>query len=1005
MLTLCSQPAMSTAADKKPSKKPYDRPANGKGKDKKDEDACKVRRPQNSWILYRKDKFEQLRREAEAENKPRPIAADASKIISEAWKNESQEVKKYYNELAEKEKARHAEEHPDYKFKPKSKAQKLQEKEEKDLAKKRKGDGLRNEREAKLAARSTRGVGSDTMHPSLPAGIPLFYPPFAMAPPPLPGQAPGAGSSIAAPIHWFPFPYPAYLPTPTIPPAAKGPKTSTTAAEANSPEAGSGSAHQIPGETKAAKVVAKGKKRRSIESNSTSSSQSASSAGTSAPADPRATVASSPRVVTPPTIDQEVSAPKSTPIQKSGSSSRHSATVSIHCHGCLNFRLTSMQEITPPSQSPRSPSVKSKVKPQASSQPAPASTSPLSFDRNLLGMLLVGPSIRPSPSSAQSSPLCPTSNPPNPFVDPKALSLATSSGASTFEPASLRPPHHRPQPQPSPTPRPGADPVLESLLPFQDIITSYLCETIDLPFPASQEAFDLAGFDELNFTPGTGQFDLREMFDWENVLGDGELKKWGGGWEGIDDACATGLDLGSSEFELGEGLGGDDGHGFRLGLDDAGIDLDVGPSVELDNVVNVAARVGVPAVLPTPRRLATRQTVAGSSSGSSGPVDSSGSGSGSDGLSFPDPPTFPIANYTDYAQHLQALQSQVEAQSVWEVPIEESPLSLSDYVDYTMCRTPSVAGPSRGGSLGPSRPLSRAASASASGTGRGRSLSRSSVPPGTTSSGGRSVGSTRGRSLTKSTGGGSSRATSQISRADSHDSVGRRTRNMRTNSFVGIPTGSTTSRVSSGGSGIGLDLSEMQVDPPPPTLPPPSAIIGVGSMTDTADTGMGAVPSTSPQPVSPQMFRNVETMDAQMLAALGGMLPGSFTTQFAHVQPSQLDLIESLSSPTIPPSMPPSSKSQQQVTHIQSMPPPGIPTVSSEDLAGIAGQGAIAWDPSQPPPAGYLLVAVPIPNSINLATTSSNLTPGTALHATGTIRSSHLSSTSGTELQNSIVQE
>ncbi len=622
-------------------------------------------------------------------------------------------------------------------------------------------------------------------------------------------------------------------------------------------------------------------------------------------------------------------------------------------------------------------------------------------------MPLLGSSIQLSSSSAQSSPLRHASDPPNPFVDPKALSLAPSSGTSTFEPTPLRPPHLRPQPEHSPTPQPGADRVLESLLPFQDIITSYLCDTIDLPFPASQEAFDLAGFDELNFTPGTGQFDLREMFDWENVLGDGELKKWGGGWEGIDDTCATGLDLGSGEFELGEGLGGDDGYGFELGLDGAGIDLAVGPSVGVDTAVNVAARVAVPAVLPTPRRLATRQTIADSSSGSSGPVDSSGSGSGSDGLSFPDPPTFPIANYADYAQHLQALQSQAEAQSMWEVPSEESPLSLSDYVDYTMCRTPSVAGPSRGTSLGPSRPLSRAASASASGTGRGRSLSRSSVPPGTTSSGGRSVGSTRGRSLTKSIAGGSSRAASRISRADSHENVGRRTRNTRMNSFAGIPTSPTTSRVSSGGSGIGLDLSEMQVDPPPPTLPPPSAIIGVGSMTATADTGMGAIPSISSQPVSPQMFRNVETiggMERQMLGALGAMLPGSSTTQFAHAQPNQLDLIESLPAPTIPSSMPPSTNLQQQVTHIQSMPPPGIPTVSSEDLAGIAGQGAIAWDPSQPPPAGYLLVAVPIPNSINPPTTSSNLIPGTALPATGTIHSTYLSSTSGTELQNDVVQ-
>ena len=463
------------------------------------------------------------------------------------------------------------------------------------------------------------------------------------------------------------------------------------------------------------------------------------------------------------------------------------------------------------------------------------------------------------------------------------------------------------------------------------------------------------------------------MFDWENVLGDGELKRWGGGWEEIDDTCATGLDLGDGGFELGEGLGEDDENWFALGLDGAGIDLAVRPSVEVDAAVNFAARVGVPALLPTPRRLATRQTITGSSSGSSGPVDSSGSGSGSDGLSFPDPPTLPIAIYASYTQHLQALQSQMEAQSAWEVPIEESSLSLSDYVDYTMCRTPSVAGPSRGASLGPSRPSSRAASASASGTGRGRSLSRSSVPPGTTSSRGRSVGSTRGRSLTKSTASDNSRAASRISRADSHESVGRRTRGLRMNSLAGISTGPTTSRVSSGGSGMGLDLSEMQVDPPPPTLPPPSAIIG--------------------------------GMDAQMLAALGGMQPSSSTTQFAHAQPSQLDLLESLTTPTIPSSISPSTKLQQQVTHIQSMPPPGIPTVSSEDLAGIAGQGAIAWDPSQPPPAGYLLVAVPIPNSINSATTSSSVIPGTALSATGTNYSTSLSSTSGTELQNGVMQE
>ena len=557
------------------------------------------------------------------------------------------------------------------------------------------------------------------------------------------------------------------------------------------------------------------------------------------------------------------------------------------------------------------------------------------------------------------------------------------------EPASLRSSLLQPQPELSPTyPLPGSDPVLESLLTSQDIFSS---DTLDLPFPASQEAFDLAGFDELNFTLGAGEFDLDEMFDWGDVIGDGELRKWGGGWEGYDNTYATALDGGSGEFELPEGLGRNDGR--RFGLDGAGIDLAVRIDTGVDASVNVAAPVGVPAVLPIPNTL--QSTIAGSS----GPPDLSGTCSGSEGLSFPDLQAFQNPNYTNYTQQQQLLPSQTEGQFLWEIPTEDSSFSLSDYVDYTMCRTPSVAGPSRGAS----RPASRAASASASGTGRGRSLSSSSssAPPGTTPSRGRSVGSTCGRSLTKSATGSSSRAASRISRADSRESVGRRMRDMRTESFAGISSGPATNQGSSGGLGIGLDLSEMQVDPPPPTLPPPSAILGVGPMSGI-NMGMGAGPSMGSQLVPSQMFRSAEViggMDAEMLASFGGMLPGSSATQPTKwVPPSQL---EPPTVPTVRSSIPPSTTIQPQPTHTQSMPPPGILTVSSEDLAGIAGQDAIAWDPSQPPPAGYLLVAVPIPNSINPAATSSRLIPGTALSAMGTIHS--LACTPGTELQNSVM--
>ena len=471
------------------------------------------------------------------------------------------------------------------------------------------------------------------------------------------------------------------------------------------------------------------------------------------------------------------------------------------------------------------------------------------------------------------------------------------------------------------------------------------------------------------------------MFDWAKTLQDDDVRKWGGDWDLFNTGAGV-LDSGSGEFELGEGLGGDDGRA----LDGAGIGLAVGPGVGVDTAIHAAACGGVPAVLPTPSKLITAQSpIAGSSSGSSGSVDLSGAGFSSDGLPVPGQSTFPTSQYD---QQLLVLQPNPEAQPLWET---DSPLSLSDYVDYTMCRTPSAAGFSRRASRGPSRPLSRAASASASGTGRGRSLSRSSDAPGTTPSRGWSVGSTRGRSLTKSVGGGSSRTTSRISRAGSHESVGRRMKDVSTHSFPTIPTGPTTSRSSSGGLGFGLDLGEMQVDPLP-TLPPPSSITSVGPISGP-DIGMSAVPSMAHQIVPSRMFRSVELsggMDAEALAVFGGMLHGPPATQPTHVQPGPLDFTEPPTAPRIPPSMP-------RPVHFQSRSP--IPKFESEVLASLVGEKAIAWDPSEPTPQGWVLVAVPVPNPINPATPSS-LIPGTALPATRTIHSTSLTSSSGTVPQN-----
>ena len=367
-------------------------------------------------------------------------------------------------------------------------------------------------------------------------------------------------------------------------------------------------------------------------------------------------MASSPRVVTPPTVHQEVDASESTSMRRSRSSSHHSATVSIHRHGCLNPRLTfapiCKDQRLPcnlcrilPAQIPNFFSTCVHIDFSSLIRSQPTWNTPR---RTTNATLLFLCPIIPAPVSFRpAEPVCWTKG---------ARFLNWDSFLSPFP--------HTLGPVLTPSLNRSSTPKISSLL---------TCETHSISlFPVTQEAFDLGGF---NFTPGAGQFDLGEMFDWENVLGDGKLRLWCGDWEGVGDTCATALNLGSGEFEPGEGLGGDDGHGVGVGvgLNDTGINLAVGPSVGLDTAVGVPARVWVPAVLRVPRGLASRQTTADSSSESSGPIDPSGNGSGSDELSFRDPSTFPISNY---AHQLQALQSYSGAQSLWGVPIEESSLSF-----------------------------------------------------------------------------------------------------------------------------------------------------------------------------------------------------------------------------------------------------------------------------------------------------------------------------------------
>ncbi|KAF8547272.1 hypothetical protein OG21DRAFT_1490375 [Imleria badia] len=73
-------------------------------------------RPRNAWIIYRSYHFSLIRQET-----GRMSQANVSKRISEMWRNETEEVKRHFEQEAEAEKARHQELYPDYRFCPKRK--------------------------------------------------------------------------------------------------------------------------------------------------------------------------------------------------------------------------------------------------------------------------------------------------------------------------------------------------------------------------------------------------------------------------------------------------------------------------------------------------------------------------------------------------------------------------------------------------------------------------------------------------------------------------------------------------------------------------------------------------------------------------------------------------------------------------------------------------------------------------------------------------------------------
>ena len=80
-------------------------------------------RPANAWILYRSAKMKVLK-DPQSSGQPRRTQADISKLIAEMWKNETPEVRQFYEAMSDMKKAEHLAQYPTYRFQPMKKADK-----------------------------------------------------------------------------------------------------------------------------------------------------------------------------------------------------------------------------------------------------------------------------------------------------------------------------------------------------------------------------------------------------------------------------------------------------------------------------------------------------------------------------------------------------------------------------------------------------------------------------------------------------------------------------------------------------------------------------------------------------------------------------------------------------------------------------------------------------------------------------------------------------------------
>jgi len=92
-------------------------------------DAARVKRPRNAFILFRQFQTKSIMRDfahegVRSRRNGHPINQKVSQVAAAMWRAASPETKARYQAMAEEEKARHAREHPGYKYKPRGKVEK-----------------------------------------------------------------------------------------------------------------------------------------------------------------------------------------------------------------------------------------------------------------------------------------------------------------------------------------------------------------------------------------------------------------------------------------------------------------------------------------------------------------------------------------------------------------------------------------------------------------------------------------------------------------------------------------------------------------------------------------------------------------------------------------------------------------------------------------------------------------------------------------------------------------